>query len=91
MEWLSDLFTAIIEGIASVITWVLVKLLQALAAVLSLIPVPDFLQSASPAIQTMFDVFGWGLGIAQADFGFSAVMTALVIRFSIRRLPFIGG
>ena len=90
MQWIADFFTKILDGIAAVFNWILEQILLALVALLALIPVPDWLSNASPAIQALFDTFGWGLGIIQAEFGFSVVISALIIRFIIRRLPFIG-
>lgn len=90
MHWITDYFDSLVNAIASVFNWIFEQLMIALISVLTLIPVPSWLSNASPAIQQMFDTFGWGLGIMQADFGLAVTISALLIRFTIRRLPVVG-
>lgn len=82
--WLLNLFTffpkLIWDGV-----------LVALGALISSIPVPSWLSSAAGYIQNIPPDVLYFLAPFDLPFGLSVVTSALLIRFLIRRIPFVGG
>ena len=82
-EWLKDLFL-----------WLPLKLwellLDGLAGVLDAIPVPGFITSAQGYFNGVGGNVLWTLNLFAVPEGMAMVMTALLLRFVVRRIPFIG-
>lgn len=53
----------------------------------NLIPVPDFLSNMD---LSGLSAIGWWLGVFEIPLGMSIVMSALLARFILRRVPLIG-
>ena len=94
MDYLIAFISRILTWVVSVIPWAATKLwdllLSGLAAVLVAIPVPSWLSGASGNIAGMDNGIAWILQVCHIGFAFTSIMSALTIRFLIRRIPFIG-
>jgi hypothetical protein len=78
----------LIDQIQYVFLMMFESILSGLASVLELIPVPDFV-SQIPTMQ-LPEYFLYIADIFQLYAGIQIVMSCYLIRFLIRRLPFIG-
>lgn len=94
LTWISDFFLGILEWLLELVAWVPKKiwelLLDALAAAIEAIPVPDFVASAGNwfgGIPATVIYFGQFFAVAE---GLAMIMSALVLRFVLRRIPLIG-
>lgn len=67
--------------------WVWDGVLNGIASMLELIPVPDFLQNQTLTIP---DGVAWFAGALELDAGLPILVGAWAARFLVRRLPFIG-
>jgi hypothetical protein len=83
LAWVVDFFKWIAE-------WCWQTVLEALAAVLNAIPVPDWLSGASAVVGSLPAGVAFFLGAAQVPSGLAIVLGAFTIRFFIRRIPLIG-
>lgn len=82
--WLLELLLWIPRQVFSLI-------MAALAALLNAIPVPGFVADLGPAFTAIFSgTTGYFLDLLQLPYGIGVVSSAYVLRFFIRRLPFIG-
>jgi len=76
------------DQISSFFLWAFERLMDGLAAVIEMIPVPDFLSAAGS-----FSIPGsvaWFANAFALDHGAQIIVAAYLLRFLIRRLPFIG-
>lgn len=81
---------AIGNMLKQVTEWFFDVLFQLMVYLLSFIPNPDFVASTIAAINIIVEKSGYILWLMGFDVGFPIAMTSLLIRFLIRRLPFIG-
>ena len=89
-QWFIETWDKFWETIQSLFDWLFGKILDALIAMLSAIPVPDFIQNAGSAIQQSFGYMTWGAGMLELEFGMAVCFGAYLLRFMIRRLPIVG-
>lgn len=68
-------------------TWAWSGVIESFASMLSLIPVPSFIENASLSIPS---TMVWFTDALEVPFGLSVVVAAYTTRFLIRRLPVIG-
>lgn len=94
LAWIAKLFLGILEWLLELVAWVPKKiwelLLDALASAIEAIPVPDFVASAGNwfgGIPSTVIYFGQFFAVAE---GLAMIMSALVLRFVLRRIPLIG-
>lgn len=94
IAWLGSLigdFAAWLLNIAqSIWNWMIDQLLTALIAVLSAIPVPDFVTAAGGNLAAIPEGVVWFVEPFHIATGIRWIMSAYVLRFLIRRLPFVG-
>ena len=81
---------AILEALKRFTDWVLSLFVDFFVYLLDLIPVPAFVDQAKDAIATFGDYAGYPLYLIAFDVGFPMVVSAVLLKFLIRRLPFIG-
>jgi len=81
---------SILEALKAFTEFVLGFLLDLLVGLLNLIPAPDFIDSTIQALNTVSDVAAYPLYVVAFDVGFPILISASLIKFFIRRLPFIG-
>jgi hypothetical protein len=94
MEFLIKFIHNILVWLFGFVGWCLEQtynlLLVGLALVLQAIPVPSWLSNAGPVIGSMPSGVAYVLQSFEVPAGISILMAAYILRFVIRRLPFIG-
>lgn len=93
-DWAYELLSDFGEWLKDLLLWLPIKLwemlLEAFATLFESIPVPDFILQA----QSLFNGVGgnvlWVLNLFAVPQGMTMIMTALVLRFALRRIPVIG-
>lgn len=74
--------------------WIPLKLMQGLleglAAVLNAIPVPEFFSNAGSYLSALPSGLVYFAQSFQLGYGITVIVSAYVLRFLIRRIPFIG-
>lgn len=83
VEWVLNGFMWLLTKTVVAIFFALVKLLKA-------IPVPDWLNSIGPVFGAVTPYVWFFARVAEFEFGFAIFLPALILRFIIRRLPFVG-
>ena len=85
---------AIVEFVVEFAEWILVKwalmVLDALLAILSLIPVPEWLSNLSGNVALIDSGILFFVAPFQFGTGVAWIISAYLIRFLIRRIPLIG-
>lgn len=93
-EWFKTQFTNLMQFIADVLLWVprqlVAWILDALASLIEAIPVPAFVNSIDGYLSAIDPGIMYFASFMQLDAAIAIIMSAHVIRFGIRRLPFIG-
>jgi hypothetical protein len=94
LEWLYEWLQAALQWVLDALLWVPREvwrlLLEGLAAVINAIPVPPFLSGLADAWGAIGGPILYFVEISQFAVGFPMVLTAYLIRFLLRRVPFIG-
>lgn len=83
LQWLKDLVEY-----AALHIWKL--LLSGLASVIEAIPVPSFFSQAGDLLGSVPATVLYWVSFLHADFGIPLVLGAYLLRWLIRRIPFIG-
>jgi len=87
-------FEAVVTWVVTFFQWLAVKvftlIFDALVAVLSLIPVPEWLSSISGNISGLSGGILFFIEPFQLGTGLSWIVSAYLLRFLIRRIPVIG-
>jgi len=81
---------SIIEALKQFTNWLLNQLMDFFIFLLEQIPAPEFVDSAISAIESFGNYAGYPLYIIGFDVGFPMVAAAVLAKFLIRRIPFIG-
>lgn len=92
--WLSQKFTEILDWVKDFFLWIPRKLyeevLDALASFFEALPVPDFIIEAGAAFSGISgNVLFFAQKFAIGE-GIALILSAYVLRFILRRIPFIG-
>lgn len=94
MNWLIGKFNAILQWLYDFALWLPRKICQfmldGLGALINAIPVPDFLMGASAAFSGIPSGVLYFASYLHIGTGFAMIMSAYVLRFTLRRIPFIG-
>jgi hypothetical protein len=90
LDWFSDAFAWLLDGIKAVLELLWDALLGALAGVLEAIPVPAWADSGAGAFGSMHPTVVWLVEPMQLDTGLTIILAAYGIRFLVRRIPLIG-
>ena len=94
MEFLDKLLTDFAnwlgEKLKELIDWVLSGILNALASIIELIPVPAFFTDASSAFASIPSEIVFFMGPLELGYGIGVVLSAYTLRFIIRRIPLFG-
>lgn len=79
--------SGLIDTLLEMFQFVWGKILSALIAVLNLIPVPEWANNATLSIPASIL---WVANMFELTYGASVMVSAMTIRFVIRRLPVVG-
>lgn len=86
--------TSAIDWLYGFVIWVPMKIFEklseGLASMIAGIPVPEFVNTATVGLQGIPPGVAFFLDHAQIPEGIAMIMSAYVLRFAIRRLPFVG-
>jgi hypothetical protein len=89
-SWLADLGQFLIDLLMYVPKMLFSAIMSALASLITAIPVPEWIASAGSAFGSISSGVMYWCGWMQLDYGISIVVGAYLLRFLIRRIPFIG-
>ncbi len=94
LDWLLSLLTGTLEWILELVAWIpkaiWASLLDALASMIEVLPVPDFILDAGVFFGNLPTTVVYFLQFFAVAEGFGFIMGALILRFILRRIPFIG-
>lgn len=90
MEWLTDFAGWLLDILLFIPRWVWNEILQAVAALLNAIPVPDFVLSWPQLATAIPPQVIWFLNLLHVREGLAIVLSAYIARFLIRRIPVVG-
>lgn len=76
-----------VEYAKEFVLWLWEQILLAVTYVLNLIPVPDWTQNTDI---TLPDGVLWVVSVFEIQYGVTVMVSAITLRFIIRRIPFIG-
>ncbi|MCU7813400.1 MAG: hypothetical protein KZQ77_19515 [Candidatus Thiodiazotropha sp. (ex Notomyrtea botanica)] len=93
-SYFNELITELMEYVKTFVLWVWQSIwdamLDAMAHIIELIPVPSFLQSASGVFSSIPGEVAFFAGALEITYGIGVIVAAWGIRFLIRRLPIVG-
>lgn len=93
-SWLADRIQEFLTWIFDLVLWLPKKLfslfMDALASFFEAIPVPAFITNAGNFFQGIPDSFLYFVNMFAVGEGIAMVIAAYILRFLIRRIPFIG-
>lgn len=89
-KWLGDAFDALIEFLMNLPAWVFSKLAEGIVSFFESIPVPDFFATAANAFGSVPSEVVYFAETFQIGTGVTMVLGAYLLRFILRRIPFIG-
>jgi hypothetical protein len=94
MDFLIKYLKMILDWLLGFIDWIGIELskifLAALAAIINAIPVPSWMANAGGAVANIPPGVAYFVQSMQISTGATIMVSAYIIRFVIRRLPFIG-
>lgn len=94
INWLADKLSDVLQWLFDLVLWLPKKLfsliMDALATFFEALPVPEFVTQAAAYFQGIPSGFLFFLNYFAVGEGMAMVLGAYVLRFVIRRIPFIG-
>lgn len=90
MQWLTDFAQWLLDALLWIPRWLWSEVLQALSALINSIPVPDSLGVWTSSIGSLPANVIWFLDLLQFRAGLAMVISALIARWVLRRIPLIG-
>lgn len=88
--WLSDAFDAFVAFLMDLPAWAFSKIAEGIVSFFEAIPVPDFFVSAANAFGSVPSEVVFFAEAFQIGPGVTMVLGAYLLRFIMRRIPFIG-
>lgn len=89
-KWMNDAFDAFIDFLLNLPEWIFSKLAAGIVSFFEAIPAPDFFTTAAQAFSSVPSSVIYFAEAFQIGTGISMVLGAYLLRFILRRLPFIG-
>jgi hypothetical protein len=94
MQWLNDWLNSFLQFFKDfalyVPKWVLQHILEALTTIINAIPVPVAFADFANASGQFTGPVVWWLTLLQVPYGIGVIFGAMLARFLLRRIPFIG-
>ncbi|MCY1290477.1 hypothetical protein D9M70_396240 [compost metagenome] len=94
LDWLKGWLDNFAEWILELLQWIPKKIysvvMEGIAAFFNAIPVPDFVSQAAGAFGGIPSTVMYFASMFELNFGLAVVLSALVARFILRRIPLIG-
>lgn len=89
-KWLSDAFDAFVDFFKELPAWSFSKIAEGIVSFFESIPVPEFFTAAANAFGAVPQEVVFFANAFQIGPGVTLVLGAYLLRFIIRRIPFIG-
>jgi hypothetical protein len=89
-KWFQDSLSWIVDFIKDFPLWLFQKFAEGIVAFFQAIPVPSFFASASSAFASVPSGVVFFAQAFQIGPGIAMILSAYILRFVIRRIPFIG-
>lgn len=94
LDWLKSWLNDILKWFVDWAEWIPKKIysvaMEGIGKFLSAIPVPDFMSQAGGAFAGIPSSVMWFASTFELSFGIKVCLAALLARFILRRIPFIG-
>lgn len=94
VDWALSLLTLVLEWVLDLLDWIpktiFAEIMDALASALEAIPAPSFVTNAGSYFSALPPSIVYFLDFFAVAEGLSMIIAALIIRFVLRRIPFIG-
>ncbi|MOA27543.1 hypothetical protein D3C78_1484260 [compost metagenome] len=94
LDWCLALFTGFLEWLLELVEWIPKSiwsaLLDGLASILEALPVPDFMAQAGGFFGNLPTTVVYFLQFFAVAEGIGFILSALLLRFLLRRIPLIG-
>jgi hypothetical protein len=94
LDWLQGWLDSFTQWLLDLLQWIPKKLyseaMAGIANFFNALPVPDFVTQAAGAFQGIPSTVLYFASMFELAFGVSVVLSALLARFVLRRIPFIG-
>lgn len=89
-DWLNAAFDAFVDFLMNLPAWAFSKISEGIVSFFDSIPVPDFFATVSQAFDSIPSDVVFFAQTFQIGPGLTMVLGAYLLRFVIRRIPFIG-
>lgn len=89
-EIISDLAQWLLDALLWIPRWLWAEILDALASIVEAIEVPSWLEEWDSAVLSVTADLWWVAELFKVQQGLAIMVSALTIRFLIRRIPVIG-
>lgn len=86
----SEVLNNTIEGIMLPFMWLFEKIAIGFIYMIDRIPVPDFINNIVPAANQVLNFAAYPLYLCAFDIGWKIMLSALVARFLLKLIPFVG-
>lgn len=90
MQWLQDFAEWLLDLLLFVPRWLWSQVLDALATFVESVPVPEAVSAWMTNAGSIPSTIVWFLTILEFKYGVSVIIAALVLRWQLRRIPFLG-
>lgn len=94
LDWLKDWLNQCVQWLQDVLLyipkWVVHEVLTAVSDLISALPVPDWMQNAAGYMSGIPSSVVWFLTLVHFKFGVTVILAALVLRTTIKFIPFVG-
>lgn len=90
MQWLHDFSQWLLDVLLFIPRWLWSQVLDAFATFIENLPVPEMVNMWVTHAGSIPSTIVWFLTILEFKFGVTVVVSALVLRWLLRRIPFFG-
>lgn len=94
LAWIVDLFSGLFDWLKDILLWlaktIFSSMMDGLASLVESIPVPDFMAQAGSFFGNLPTGVVYFLHYFAVSEGLAFIISALLLRFILRRIPFIG-
>lgn len=90
LDYLHEIWNWIYNALMWLPRFTVHELLTGIASLLNGIPVPSFITNAASYINQLPSSFGYWFQLLHLGFGLQVVLSAMLLRWLIHKIPFIG-
>ncbi|MFT0211207.1 hypothetical protein VQ643_01145 [Pseudomonas sp. F1_0610] len=89
-DWLNEAYESIINFFKELPEWIFSEFADGVVEFFNAIPVPDFFKDAGSAFSNISGDIAYFAEPFAIGFGVTVILAAYLLRFILRRIPFIG-